>query len=119
MLRCANDYAPEHLELLLREPEAAVPSLRTAGAIFVGAHTPEAAGDYTAGPSHVLPTAGAARFGSPLGVADFIKLTSVLRLTPAGLEAQATAITTLARAEGLEAHARAVELRLARREGER
>ncbi|MBX7082790.1 MAG: histidinol dehydrogenase [Nannocystaceae bacterium] len=119
MLRCANDYAPEHLELLVREPEAMVPSLRTAGAIFVGAHTPEAAGDYTAGPSHVLPTAGAARFASPLGVADFIKLTSVLRLSASGLAAQAEAITTLARAEGLEAHARAVELRLARQKDPR
>jgi histidinol dehydrogenase len=113
MIEAANDYASEHLELLVRDPEAMVEGLRTSGAIFVGAYTPEAAGDYTAGPSHVLPTAGAARFGSPLGVWDFIKHTSVLRLSREGLEQQASAITTLARAEGLEGHARAVELRLA------
>lgn len=112
MLEAANDYAPEHLELLVRDPDALVEGLRTAGAIFVGPHTPEAAGDYTAGPSHVLPTAGAARFGSPVGVWDFIKYTSVLRLDAAGLRAQADAIVTLARAEGLEGHARAVELRV-------
>ncbi len=112
MVEAANAYAPEHLELLVTNPEALVDALRTAGAIFVGPHTPEAAGDYTAGPSHVLPTAGAARFGSPVGVWDFIKYTSVLRLLPAGLRAQADAIMTLARAEGLEGHARAVALRL-------
>lgn len=111
MIDAANDYAPEHLELLVRDPDAMVDGLRTCGAIFVGAYTPEAAGDYTAGPSHVLPTAGAARFGSPLGVWDFVKYTSVLRLTASGLAEQASAITTLARAEGLEGHARAVELR--------
>lgn len=112
MVEAANDYAPEHLELLVRDPDALVGALRTCGAIFVGPHTPEAAGDYTAGPSHVLPTAGAARFGSPLGVWDFIKYTSVLRLGAADLRAQAGAIVTLARAEGLEGHARAVELRV-------
>jgi histidinol dehydrogenase len=112
MMAVANDYAPEHLELLVRDPDALVDGLRTCGAIFVGPHTPEAAGDYTAGPSHVLPTAGAARFGSPVGVWDFIKYTSVLRLDRAGLAAQAEAIVTLARAEGLEGHARAVEVRI-------
>ena len=73
---------------------------------------PEAAGDYTAGPSHVLPTAGGARFASPLGVWDFVKYTSVLRLTEASLREQARSITTLARAEGLEGHARAVDRRV-------
>jgi histidinol dehydrogenase len=114
MIAAANEYAPEHLELLVALPDELVPDLRTAGAIFVGAWTPEAAGDYTAGPSHVLPTAGAARFGSPLGVWDFVKYTSVLRLDATALAAQADAIVTLARAEGLEAHARAVEVRLRR-----
>jgi len=114
MVAAANEYAPEHLELLVATPDELVPRLRTAGAIFVGAWTPEAAGDYTAGPSHVLPTAGAARFGSPLGVWDFVKYTSVLRLDAAALAAQSDAIVTLARAEGLEAHARAVEARLRR-----
>lgn len=112
MIEAANDYAPEHLELLIERAEVIAPALTRAGAIFVGAWTPEAAGDYTAGPSHVLPTAGAARFGSPLGVWDFMKYTSVLKLDRAELEAQAKAITALARAEGLEGHARAVECRL-------
>lgn len=112
MVAAANAYAPEHLELLVRDPRALVEDLHTAGAIFVGPWTPEAAGDYTAGPSHVLPTAGAARFASPLGVADFMKITSVLELSAPALRAQAVAIARIARAEGLEAHARAVELRL-------
>lgn len=112
LARAAEEYAPEHLELLVEHPEALAEGLRGAGAIFVGAFTPEAAGDYTAGPSHVLPTAGAARFGSPLGVWDFVKHTSVLELSRASLLAQAEAIITLARAEGLEGHARAVERRL-------
>lgn len=112
MVAAANAYAPEHLELLVHDPRALVDLLHTAGAIFVGPFTPEAAGDYTAGPSHVLPTAGAARFASPLGVWDFIKHTSVLELSAAGLRAQADAIVRIARAEGLEAHARAALLRL-------
>jgi histidinol dehydrogenase len=116
MARAADEYAPEHLELLVERPEALAEGLRGAGAIFVGPWTPEAAGDYTAGPSHVLPTAGAARFGSPLGVWDFVKHTSVLALSRTALLAQAEAIVTLARAEGLEGHARAVERRLARGE---
>ncbi len=112
MIEAANDYAPEHLEVLMKHPDAIAEALTTAGAIFVGGWTPEAAGDYTAGPSHVLPTAGAARFGSPVGVWDFIKYTSVLRLDEAALREQAEAITTLARAEGLEGHARAVDRRM-------
>ncbi len=113
LVRTADEYAPEHLELLVADPAAMAETLRGAGAIFVGAFTPEAAGDYTAGPSHVLPTAGAARFGSPLGVWDFVKHTSVLELAPDALRAQGEAIVILARAEGLEGHARAVERRLA------
>jgi histidinol dehydrogenase len=113
LARAADEYAPEHLELLVARPDDMAEGLRGAGAIFVGPWTPEAAGDYTAGPSHVLPTAGAARFGSPLGVWDFVKHTSVLALDRRALLAQAEAIVTLARAEGLEGHARAVERRLA------
>ncbi len=112
MVAEANAYAPEHLEVLTADPLALVPQLTTAGAIFVGPCTPEAAGDYTAGPSHVLPTAGAARFASPLGVWDFIKYTSILELSADTLTSQAQAITEIARAEGLEAHARAVEFRV-------
>jgi histidinol dehydrogenase len=114
MIAAANEYAPEHLELLVRAAREVAPALTTAGAIFVGPWTPEAAGDYTAGPSHVLPTAGAARYGSPLGVWDFVKYTSVLELREDALREQAEAIVVLARAEGLEGHARAVERRLAR-----
>jgi len=113
-LAVADAYAPEHLELLFDGARTAAARVENAGAIFVGAHTPEAAGDYTAGPSHVLPTAGAARFASPLGVYDFVKYTSVLELSAAGLAAQREAIVTLARTEGLEAHARSV---LARTDG--
>lgn len=112
IVAAVNAYAPEHVELLLADAEAAAREITAAGAIFVGPFTPEAAGDYTAGPSHVLPTAGAARFASPLGVWDFVKHTSVLRLGRSALAAQAPAIARLARAEGLEGHARAAELRL-------
>jgi histidinol dehydrogenase len=113
MIQTANEYAPEHLELLVQRPGLLAEGIETAGAIFIGGWTPEAAGDYTAGPSHVLPTAGAARFGSPVGVWDFIKYTSVIELTEPMLRQQADAIVTLARAEGLEAHARAVLRRVA------
>jgi histidinol dehydrogenase len=112
MIAAANAYAPEHLELMVEQPRAMAEAMIRAGAIFVGPWTPEAAGDYTAGPSHVLPTAGAARFGSPLGVWDFLKYTSVLELEAGALREQADAIVRLARAEGLEGHARSVELRL-------
>lgn len=117
MIEAIGQYCPEHLELLVDDARGMAERVRGSGAIFVGAWTPEAAGDYTAGPSHVLPTAGAARFGSPVSVRDFVKLTSVLELTRDGLQAQADAITTIARAEGLEAHARSVEQRLGQRSG--
>jgi histidinol-phosphate aminotransferase len=112
LAREADAYAPEHLELLVEDPASLAEHIHRAGAIFVGAWTPEAAGDYTAGPSHVLPTAGGARFSSPLGCWDFVRYTSVLALGPEQLRAQAPSITALARAEGLEGHARAVERRL-------
>ena len=111
-IRIANEYAPEHLELLVDNASAWAAGITSAGAIFIGGWTPEAAGDYTAGPSHVLPTAGAARFGSPVGVWDFVKYTSILELGEPALREQAHSIVTLARAEGLEGHARAVERRL-------
>ena len=112
LARESDAYAPEHLELLVEDAAALADTIHRAGAIFVGAWTPEAAGDYTAGPSHVLPTAGGARFSSPLGCWDFVRYTSILALGPEQLRAQAQSITTLARAEGLEGHARAVEQRL-------
>jgi histidinol dehydrogenase len=110
-LAFADRYAPEHLELLVRDPDAAAARVRHAGAIFVGAHTPEAAGDYLAGPNHVLPTAGTARYASPLGVYDFVKRTSILRWDRASLSAHGDDIVRLAEVEGLHAHGRAVTRR--------
>jgi histidinol dehydrogenase len=104
--------APEHLEIETRDPERLAARIRNAGAIFLGHHTPEAIGDYVAGSNHVLPTARSARFSSGLGVLDFMKRTSILKLTPDGLAALGPAAMTLGHAEGLDAHARSVALRL-------
>jgi histidinol dehydrogenase len=112
MAEVATAIAPEHLSLQVRDPEALLAEIPRAGAVFLGPLTPEAAGDYLAGPSHVLPTGGSVRFGSPLGVYDFLTRTSVIRYPSAALARQAPAITALARLEGLEAHARAVEARV-------
>ena len=105
--------APEHLELALDKPEALFDQVRHAGAVFLGRHTPEAVGDYVAGPSHVLPTSGSARFSSGLSVFDFLKRTTIMRCGPAQLAAIGPAAVTLAEAEGLPAHALSVALRLA------
>ena len=107
----ANSIAPEHLMLAVRNPRALLDSVRNAGAIFLGAHSPEVMGDYVAGPSHVLPTYGTARFSSPLGVEDFQKRSSVIDLTPDGCRALAQTASVLARGEGLEAHALSAEVR--------
>jgi histidinol dehydrogenase len=107
----ANTIAPEHLELAVADPWALVPEVRNAGAVFLGAHTPEVAGDYLAGPNHVLPTAGTARWSSPLSVEDFQKRCSLLSLTPEALRRWRDPITRLARLEGLEAHARSITVR--------
>jgi histidinol dehydrogenase len=107
--------APEHLEIAARDAERLARRVRNAGAIFLGHHTPEAIGDYVAGSNHVLPTARSARFSSGLGVLDFMKRTSILRLDPEALAALGPAAITLGRAEGLEAHARSVAIRLNRR----
>ena len=104
----ANRFAPEHLSV----PDASLLArVRHAGSVFVGPYSPEAAGDYASGPNHVLPTSGAARLRGGLSAADFVKVISVQQLTPAALRRLAPAIATLARAEGLEAHARSVEIR--------
>jgi histidinol dehydrogenase len=108
----ADRIAAEHLEIATQDCEALAGRIRNAGAIFIGAHTPEVIGDYVAGSNHVLPTARSARFSSGLGVLDFMKRTSLLKLDAAALEAVAPAAMTLARAEGLEAHRRSVEIRL-------
>ncbi len=108
----ANEFAPEHLCLMVRQPERLLPLVRNAGGIFVGESSPEVFGDYTAGPSHVMPTGGAARFASPLSVLDFLKVTSTVSFEPHELERQGPYAARLARAEGLTGHARAVERRL-------
>jgi histidinol dehydrogenase len=110
-LRLANAYAPEHLCLLLRDPWAYVGRVRHAGGVFVGSASPEAAGDYVAGPSHIMPTGGTARFASPLSVDDFVKIVSVVGLSAGRLAQIGPTAARLARAEGFEAHARAVEAR--------
>ncbi|HET7714024.1 MAG TPA: histidinol dehydrogenase [Bauldia sp.] len=110
----ANRLAPEHLELAVADPEALLPAIRNAGAVFLGRHTPEAIGDYVAGPNHVLPTARSARFSSGLSVFDFLKRTTLLGLGPEQLRALAGPAITLAEAEGLDAHARSVAIRLNR-----
>lgn len=111
LVQVANELAAEHVSVQLADARAVADRIRWAGALFIGHNTPEAAGDYLAGPSHVLPTGGAARYASPLGVYDFVSRTSLIEYENAALRAQADAITALARAEGLEAHARAVEVR--------
>ncbi len=116
-LALADRFAPEHLGLHVGGARAAAARIQNAGAIFLGEHSPEAAGDYLAGPNHVLPTAGTARFASPLGVWDFVKRTSVLEYGASALAGQADDITRLARAEGLEAHARSIEVRCRGRKG--
>ena len=109
----ANRLAPEHLELMVNVPAALLPRVRHAGAVFVGGHTPEVVGDYVAGPSHVLPTAGTARFASPLGTEDFVKRSSVIEYSRRGLVVAAPHLRTLTRIEGLAGHGLAAELRLA------
>ena len=108
----SNRFAPEHLELEVAEPEALLPHIRHAGAIFLGAFTPEAVGDYVAGPNHVLPTSRSARFSSGLSVLPFMKRTTLLSCTPDALAEIGPAAVKLAEAEGLEAHARSVRIRL-------
>ncbi|HEV2221100.1 MAG TPA: histidinol dehydrogenase [Casimicrobiaceae bacterium] len=107
----SNRIAPEHLELAVADPDALLPQLRHAGAIFVGHHSCEALGDYCAGPNHVLPTGRTARFSSPLGVYDFQKRSSILRIAPGTARTLAGIASTLARGEGLIAHARSAEVR--------
>jgi histidinol dehydrogenase len=103
--------APEHLEIATADPERLADRIRNAGAIFLGAHTPEAIGDYVGGSNHVLPTARSARFSSGLGVLDFMKRTSILKCGPDQLRALGPAAIVLGEAEGLDAHARSVAMR--------
>ena len=107
-----NQLAPEHLELSVRDPEALLPLVRNAGAIFMGPYTSESLGDYCAGPNHVLPTARSARFSSPLGVYDFQKRSSVIMCSEQGVQELGRLASVLARGESLTAHARSAEMRL-------
>ena len=111
-IEAANLIAPEHLELAVRHPHRLLPAIRHAGAVFLGHYTTESLGDYVAGPNHVLPTGGTARFASPLSVEDFVKRTSLLSFTKQGLARVSDTAIQIARMEGLQAHARAVEVRL-------
>jgi histidinol dehydrogenase len=111
----ANGYAPEHLCLLLPDAWTYLDRVKHAGGVFVGEASPEVLGDYTAGPSHVMPTGRTARFSSPINVEEFIKIISVIGLNSTGLQRLGPPAATIARAEGLTAHARAVERRLDRR----
>ena len=108
----ANEVAPEHLHLAVADPDALLPAVQHAGAVFLGGHSAEAFGDYNAGPSHVLPTFGAARYASPLGVEDFRKRSSIIRIAPAGAARLAPAAAAIASVEGLHAHAAAALARM-------
>jgi histidinol dehydrogenase len=108
----SNEFAPEHLELEVKDPWALIPQIRHAGAIFLGYSTPEAVGDYLAGPNHTLPTSGAARYASALGVETFLKHSSIIQYSQTALEKVADAVDTLATAEGLPSHADSVRRRI-------
>ena len=108
----SNDFAPEHLELEIADPWALLPQIRHAGAIFLGTSTPEAVGDYLAGPNHTLPTSGAARYASALGVETFLKHSSLIQYSPTALQKAASMIDALATAEGLHSHANSVRVRM-------
>ena len=112
LLKVIDEIAPEHLELMMQNGKELAESVRNAGAIFIGKYSSESLGDYVAGPSHVLPTSGTARFSSPLGVYDFQKRTSIIDCSQAGAQIMGEAASVLARGESLTAHARAAEMRL-------
>jgi histidinol dehydrogenase len=116
-IELANRMAPEHLELQLRDPFAHLGAIRNAGAVFLGEYTPEPVGDYVAGPNHVLPTAGTARFASALSVDNFVKRTSLIHYSADALRREAADILRLAEVEGLGAHANSIRIRLSRRPG--
>jgi histidinol dehydrogenase len=113
-VRISNEIAPEHLEIITKNPEAVVKDIKNAGAAFLGPWTAEPLGDYSAGPNHTLPTGGTARFSSPLGVYDFIKRTSLLQFEPEGFMLLADVVESLADSEGLEAHANTIRVRKCR-----
>jgi histidinol dehydrogenase len=105
-----NLFAPEHLSIMASNASALIPKIRNTGCIFIGENSPVVLGDYVAGPSHVLPTGGSARFGSPLGVADFFKVTNIIALDKPAMRKLSQAAMVIAKAEGLDAHAQAIAL---------
>jgi histidinol dehydrogenase len=107
-----NEIAPEHLELMVKNPFDLLPKIKHAGAIFMGSYTPEPIGDYIAGPNHTLPTGGTAKFYSPLGVENFMKKTSIISMSRQGMDEIGHACALLAKTEGLDAHQKSVECRL-------
>ena len=114
-IKIANEISPEHLEVMVKRPFKVIDKIRNAGAVFLGPWTPEALGDYSAGPNHVLPTGGTARFFSPLGVEDFMKRTSLLSFSRKGLERIGDTVIRMADLEGLKAHGESVRIRLRKR----
>ena len=111
VLAVANEIAPEHLEIVTENPRALLPEIKNAGAVFLGSYTPEPLGDYLAGPDHVLPTSGTARFFSPLSVDSFLKSMSVLEFDRSALQPISGEIITLAETEKLTAHANSIKVR--------
>jgi histidinol dehydrogenase len=111
-MELVNLFAPEHLSIMTSNASALVPKIRNAGCIFIGEYSPVVLGDYVAGPSHVLPTGGSARFGSPLGVADFLKVSNIVALDKLAMRELSQAAVVIAKAEGLDAHAQAIERRM-------
>ena len=108
----SNQIAPEHLEIMTKAPAGLLPKIKNAGSIFLGEWTPETIGDYTAGPNHTLPTCGTARFSSPLGAYDFVKRSNLINFKKQGFVGLARAVESFADAEGLEAHANTIRIRL-------
>jgi len=115
-IKLVNFIAPEHLEIMVEDPMSILGEIKNAGAIFLGAYTPESVGDYVAGPNHILPTCGTARFYSPLGVYDFVKKSSVLSFTKEGLKKVVGPLEIIANAEGLDAHAKSATIRVEARD---
>ena len=115
MIDVINLIAPEHLEIFTKDAEKILKNVQNAGSIFLGEYSPEAAGDYLAGPNHVLPTSGSARFSSGLSVYDFLKRHSVIKMTKTGIERLGTSVINLAEYENLEGHANSIKIRLQKR----